>query len=516
MKVYSLFQNEITPKRVEIELHTRFQIPSFQILGLPAPEIQEARERIIAAFTACGIEFPKKKVIINLTPSSERKTGTGHDLAIALKILEAQLDIKWPHEIYAWGELGLDGNIKPCAHLAKWIELIFKENIQTLVLCSEDKKRLHLLLAWRKQNGLALPPSLNIITLDSLEQFQEVLSQPTPVLNTHFEHFSDPPPFPANTNGLLPLSPYLERAIQVAMVGRHHLLILGPKGMGKSQALEWMAKISPRSTSIQTWERILQSDNAKDAVNFDLPIRRVHAHLRPTHLLGSWNTHGFQAGELSKAHGGIFIADEFLEWPRDAKECLREPLEQKKYSLIRKQGNISLSCDLQFVGTGNLCPCGGLPPSFKPFVRGATQKKADLPTCRCLSSEVHHYLSKLSGPVADRIDLILIHAEKPTLGKTNFNSLKKVQSIQSSIQNARAFALKQFGALPSELTVSWLEDHLPTSDFAVTVLGNIHSLRSRHKILRMARSIQALEQSEELKIEHLWEAAGFRFEGLPN
>ena len=138
MQVYSFFQDSVHPSRITVEVHTRFQIPSFQILGLPAPEIQEARERIMAAFVACEFDFPKKKVIVNLAPSSIRKSGTGHDLAIALRILESTLDLEWPEHLFAWGELGLDGEIKACGKMANLTELLLQHSKET-----DDVNALH-------------------------------------------------------------------------------------------------------------------------------------------------------------------------------------------------------------------------------------------------------------------------------------------------------------------------------------------------------------------------------------
>ncbi len=530
IQTYSLFQNDVTIKSVEVELHTRFQIPSFHILGLPAPEIQEARERIMAAFSSSDLEFPKQKVMVNLTPSSERKSGTGHDLAIAIKILEQVIDLRPPsslkNKIYAWGELGLDGKIKSCGHMAKWVELIFHENIEILFLSKEDHQTLTRLIQWRKEKSLPVPLIPFLIEVNSLNEVADHLTNDllSRGLRSPKQNLSEraaketasqslqtkpPPEVPC----LLPLSPSLERVIKIALVGRHHLLILGPKGTGKSQALDWLKALAPDPKPSQTWERLLLSDQSFDPVQFRLPIRRVHAQIRPSHLLGSWNNNGFHAGELSNAHGGILIADEFLEWPRDAKECLREPLEQKRYGLTRKQGTVQLSCDVQFIGTGNLCPCGGLPHPYLQRVQGRARSKQLFQKCSCKASVMEHYLNRLSGPVADRIDLVYIHAEAPN-GQINYLDQTEIVNHQNQIQQSQDFCIKKNQGLSSSLGVVLLEEKVKQVKHSEAMLHSITSLRARHKVMRIACTIQALERNETLKPEHLMEAITYRFEGI--
>jgi magnesium chelatase family protein len=417
MQVISVIHCQYLPQKIFIELNSRFQIPSFQILGLPAPEIQEARERIMAAFTASGFEFPKKKVVVNLAPSSIRKTGTGHDLAIAVKILEQVLDLKWPEEILAWGELGLNGKIKACGQVASLIEVLLPEKERCkaalLVISSQDARLLRQYLHWRKSNQLPIPENIEILCVDRLGDLPEVIENRKSVPGICLAAEDAEQPLLSSfesTRSLLPLGPSLKRVIDIAMTGRHHTLLLGPKGTGKSQALEWFKALTPPSLPDQTWVRLLQSEQG-----FETPVRRVHAQVRPAHLLGSWSSKGFRSGELGLSHGGLFIADEFLEWPRDSKECLREPLESKTIFLTRTLGSLEQPCDFQFVGTGNLCKCGGMPSQFLHLILPDLLKKIkeSLPSCRCKPIEVQEYFNKLSGPVADRIDLVIIHTTPP-------------------------------------------------------------------------------------------------------
>jgi magnesium chelatase family protein len=504
MIIHSFLFQDTEIQAIEVQVHVRLQIPSFQILGLAGPEIQEARERIIAAFASNAIEFPKKKVIVNLAPSDIKKSGTGHDLAMAIGIISVNHVIggkndsnaKW----FAWGALGLDGKIQSCGKTASLLDLLCKDDQhKILYLSAEDAADLLELEEWRKEKKLR---SLQNTDIRVIRTLKEVIEPPTETMALPKRTRRQ------STPELLPLLPTQERVLDLSIIGRHHSLILGPKGVGKSQMLEWYRWLTPESDPGKSWRRFLYEDNARNRVplNRVFPLRSVHAQVKPAHLLGSWTNKGFRAGELSLAHGGILIADEFLEWHRDAKECLREPLQNKRTTITRVQGTSEIECDFQLIATGNLCPCGGLPERFG-------QKTNSYP-CRCSPIKVLEYLQKISGPIADRIDLITIFHQEPDPKKVDFNgviSMEKIEEKKSRLMRIREFALEKFGAIPGELPVRWLETNLPSNRMIEHALtGNRLSLRSRHKVLRLARSIQALEMSSELKVDHVMEALGYR------
>ena len=501
MRVFSLLTGVAISDLVEIEFHSRFQIPSFQILGLPAPEIQEAKERIMAAFQGADLEFPKRKVIVNLAPASIKKSGTGHDLSIALKILSEISETTWPKHAIAWGELSLSGVVKPAGKMATLIEVLlqrFKNDPPLLFLGSEDYANLKLLLRWRRNFGLQVPASLRIQIADHLKTLAEPPSPIAVELSTEPTVLTNPTFVPPV---LLPLPKPAERILKLSLIGKHHVLLLGPKGVGKSESIKWYQTLLPDSEPSQTWQRLLISEQRELKPDFSAPVRRVHAQVRPAHLLGTFQDRGYLPGELALAHGGLFIADEFMEWPRDSKECLREPLQAKKIFLTRIKGQIECPSDFQMVATGNLCPCGGLPAAFR----------GDMPVkkfkCKCRPLDVEHYLNRISGPILDRIDLSFIMTDIETT-KLDPSS---IGLMQKEIRDGRKFSMEHFGALSSELTPQWLEENLPKTTSTEKILKDVTSLRSRHKILRVARSIQALEKSPVHRDEYVFEAKWYRF-----
>jgi magnesium chelatase family protein len=504
MHIHSFIIDEARPKLLTIEFNSRFQIPSFQILGLPAPEIQEARERIMAAFQSSGFEFPKKKIIVNLSPSSFRKWGTGHDLSIAMKILSESLEWKGQEKILAWGELGLGGSIRSIGQVAHLLELLILEQKHhpesfTLVLGRHDFIDFENLRNWRVRQGMQVPTLKRVIRACELKQVPELLNSST-------DHSNDSSNFSLSSTlinpHLLPMNSFQERIITISSIGKHHTLVLGPKGVGKSESLNWFRALVSRSTPTQMWERVLYQESRGERPDFSPPLRQVHSQVKPAHLLGSFTSKGFRAGELSLAHGGILFADEFVEWPRDSKECLREPLQNRKLQITRVNGSLEVQCDLQLIATGNLCPCGGFPALFRAYGYSSQVR------CRCRENEIDHYLKKLSGPILDRIDLVAIFTEQSSKEVPERSSS---QMIREKVASAQLFTFDRFSEVPSRLSPGFLEASLPKSKSMEALLKDITSLRSRHKTLRFAHSIQALENSSELKEEHVFEAKTYRF-----
>ena len=502
MRVHSLFISDTRAEAITVEYHSRFQIPGFQILGLPAPEIQEARERIASSFSSSGFELPKKKILINLAPASVRKSGTGHDLSIALKILSETIELPWPAMALARGELGLDGSVRSAGGIAHLIDLLLREfnehPLPILLLAPDDHREFERLCQWRRSRGLRVPEPERIGVISNLRELPGVMQESRPTPAPELPPEETPPGSPE----LLPLPPFQERIVKLGSIGRHHVLVLGPKGVGKSNSFEWFRHLASPPPAPLAWERALYVESRSERPRFDLPVRRIHAQVKPPHLLGSFGPKGFRAGELSLAHGGILFADEFLEWARDSKECLREPLQTQKLLITRVKGTIEAKCDIQLVASGNLCHCGGFPARLK--ASGIKSKIG----CRCSEPEVRSYLQKLSGPILDRIDLIALFGEVPAPPREARRSLGE---IKNEIESARNFALERFGRLPGMMDPSDLEKWAPSAGNAEKILSELGSLRSRHKVIRVALSIQTLEHSAVLKEEHLLESRSYRF-----
>ncbi len=499
--VHSCFRDGSRPAWIEVEVHACFQIPGLQILGLPAPEIREAKERILAAFPASGFEFPRKKVTINLAPSSIPKWGTAHDLPIALRILTLVEPLPAGPPLLARGELGLDGSVKSTGSPALLIELLLLDPTLSgfrVILAEDDHRELMQLLDWRKENGLPLPQNTVFFRISHLSQIREALiGGGTPGVGAKAARSRSDLflPDPALAPG-----PRLERILTLASIGRHHTLLLGPKGIGKSESLAWFKTLAGAPDPRDSWTRIVHQESRNEPPDPGLPARRVHSQVKPQHLLGSFGPKGYRAGELALAHGGLLFADEFMEWSRDAKESLREPLEARSFRLTRVQGSVDVPCDLQLVATGNLCPCGGLPVELSRLIPGGRGN------CRCPHGVARAYLSRLSGPILDRIDLpVLLRLETNIPGRLDAGN-----RIREAVIRGRTFALQHFGTLPSGLKPQDLEQELHHPAIHPLFESSSPSLRFRHKTLRVAKSIQALEQTPRLEPHQVLEALALR------
>ena len=208
---------------------------------------------------------------------------------------------------------------------------------------------------------------------------------------------------------LLPLSPSLKRAVSVAALGQHHLLLIGAKGVGKSHAMEWLIQLQPECSDALKIHRALLSElvQSDSSLSSHVPIRRVSPNVRPSALIGSATSSWIRPGEFSLAHGGLLIADEFPEWPRDSREALREPLERGQITLTRAKGTVEFPARFSLAANGNFCPCGGWPPDH-PVPIEFQNSGRKLPRCTCSHRSRNDYRARLSGPILDRMDMVLI------------------------------------------------------------------------------------------------------------
>lgn len=489
MPFYSLLNRGIDPEVLHIEISSSFQIPSFHIIGLPGPEVAESRERVRAAILSSGFEFPNRKIVVNLAPASIQKSGTGADLAIALSILgKERLGLKSTDPLFAWGELGLGGEIKKTGRMARALSAALKANARELWISKAD------LPALTRAKGM-IPDSsgLQVVALTRLEECVNANRIPLETLKLEPElHDSNPCP------PELAIDPNLARTLELSVTGFHHLLLLGPKGVGKSQALDWVEYLMQSLSDPFSLERTHLAELSEKGAAQSL-VRRVGVHVKPAALIGSFQNDRLTPGEFSLAHGGCLLADEYPEWPRDSREALREPLERGSIHLTRVHASIDFPARFLFIANGNLCPCGG--------VYG--RKRFEWATrCRCKLRERLQYFSKVRGPVLDRIDLVRIY-DSPSL---NSPLSPDPQTWVKRISESRHEMTARFGKLTGSLSGAECEEILERSPDWKRLLGSesYTSLRERHKVFRVALTRMILDRAQDLNAEHIREALEHR------
>jgi magnesium chelatase family protein len=498
------------PALQEIEVSSSLQIPSFKVIGLPGPEVAESSERIRAAILASGLEFPKRRVILNLSPSSVRKQGTSSDLAMAIAVLRGggSRPLLKPEGFgVAWGELGLDGSIKSVGRPLRSLAAAWNAGAQWVVFpaCDEEavaRAREEFVHAADESPKITQPEPLWIpastlkeawarLQTESLKG-QTLKLHPQPHDSSAEQNLSSLENEPPGGH-LLPLGAALLRLLSIAAIGRHPLLLWGPKGTGKSHALQWLSALSPPGSRKLQLERRFLSELTGAPGNLH---RRIHPRVRPEALLGSIHHGRPRPGELALAHGGLLLADEFAEWSRDAREALREPLESGFIHLSRVDGQLRWPARFQLAATANLCPCGN-----DSLLSPEVMEEAGKSECTCSVSQRLQYRQRLSGPLMDRLDLVVhLHASPQRLPQiSSQKSGKKSVEVQLAeaqlkITAARSLILAEWGVPSSEIRAADL-DALTQAIEAPEISARL-TLRGRHRLTRVAITLAALEAVE--------------------
>jgi magnesium chelatase family protein len=368
------------PVRVEVDVHRG--LPNFTIVGLPDAAVREARERVRAALVNCGFEFPLRRIVVNLAPASLRKVGPGMDLAIAAALLSASEQLRWDGLANAAlvGELALDGSTRPIYGALAMAEAAREGGAQAIVLPTENGAE------------AALAEGIDVVPVEALGQLLGLAegewSPPRPQPLPLMPSVAPGAPDLADLRG----QPHLRHALEVAAAGGHSLLMVGPPGAGKSLAASRLPSILPPLSAAEALE-VARIASACGRLGAGLPggrpFRAPHHTISAAGLVGGGQP--IRAGEVTLAHRGCLFLDELCEFRRDALEALRAPLESGEVAITRVGDQRSLPCRFMLVAAANPCPCG----------RG----EAD-PDCSCSPYEVQRYQGKLSGALADRIDVL--------------------------------------------------------------------------------------------------------------
>lgn len=485
---------------VVVETDISNGIPSFDMVGLGDTAVKESKERVRAAIKNAGLEFPIKRITINLAPADKKKEGSAFDLPIALGILIATQQINNNNlDKYAFlGELSLDGEIKPVKGILPMVISARQDGIENIVLPLENADEAAVV------KDVNILPARNIIDvvnhLNGAVSIEQHIVDIDSLFNKSLEYDVDFADVKGQEN--------VKRALEVAASGGHNCIMIGSPGCGKTMIAKRLPTILPYMTFEEALEVTKIHSIAGDlpsntSLITQRPFRSPHHSISNVSLIGGGKFP--KPGEISLSHFGVLFLDELPEFNKDALEVLRQPLEDGVVTISRINATLTYPARTTLICAANPCKCGNYLDESKE--------------CSCTPKQVQQYLGKLSGPLLDRID---IHIEVASVKYKDLESHEegeKSSVIRERVNRARKIQQERYKGLNifsnAELSPSMIKKVCKLDEKSKEILKNAFdrlglSARAHNRILKVARTIADMEESENIKVNHLLEAIQYR------